>query len=192
VDLLNSLRDTLNRLRKREPLEDPAEKRRIYRVRCSLPVMVVVSNKEAMPGRLINLSSKGMKIHLERRLKVGQIYRIFVRGRTTWQDLNVGKGAQEVSLRATALWIKKSAATHAGFDIGFLFFTFAGMRTDDVIGFFRDNLQVPVPSSSQKRRFTRIRRPFEVEMTHPDARALTGAVRDLSIDGVLWTGRRCS
>lgn len=180
MNLLESLRETLLHLGATPLLPVPVEKRRIHRVRCNLPVVVVVSDKEAVSGRLVNLSTTGMKLQLDRRLKTRNIYRVYIRSRH-----QMGEAPREISVRATAMWCRKSP-TVTGYEIGFLFFSFADVKADEVLQFFREQLEVPVSAVSQKRRFTRIRRPFHVDMIEPELFPLTRGLRDVSLEGLQW------
>ncbi|HEY3997925.1 MAG TPA: PilZ domain-containing protein [Candidatus Xenobia bacterium] len=181
MELLRALRETLLELR--HDGFNPLEKRRVYRIRCDLPARVVLTEQATVTGRMVNLSSRGLSINLDRKLRLGHIYRISLRA----DDPVVTRGVRELSLRASALWCRRSAEGDS-YNIGFVFFSFSGMRTDDVLRFFNDHLHLKVSQSAQRRRHPRVMREFRMVVFDDQRPPMSTMARDLSQEGALWVG----
>lgn len=180
MEWLNSLRETILRLRQDKSLPDASEKRKTYRIKCNLSVTVQVGKQEILSGNLINLSTSGLKVYLPKRLKLGSVHNIRIRGKRAAWDKNPPR---ELPVQARSIWCRRSA-TAEGYETGFTFTDFGALRINDVLKFFKHEMGLDIKDAAQKRRTARIAKRFGIAWTGPDGKAYKGIVRNLSLTGV--------
>ncbi|HEY3997687.1 MAG TPA: PilZ domain-containing protein [Candidatus Xenobia bacterium] len=128
----------------------PPDKRQTYRVSCSLPVTARLDETERLGGRLLNLSTTGLKLCFPRALKPGTEYNIVLHGRPTAE----GGAGRELSIDGRCIWCRRSWHGE-GYDVGCLFTGFAGVRMNEVLDFLRDELHIESEPAPEGLRLSR-------------------------------------
>lgn len=182
MDWLQSLKDTMMG---KVPGVDASEKRRCYRVSCSLPVVVQITPRDALSGRLTNLSTTGLKLRFPRPLKPGVDYTMRVRGKLS---ASADTPQRELAVQGRCIWCRRSVQGE-GYDVGCLFTGFIGVHMSQVLDFFREELQIDIEDSDQKRGTTRVAKRFHVTFTGEDGKVANGFVRNLSLTGIQIASR---
>ncbi|HEY3998209.1 MAG TPA: PilZ domain-containing protein [Candidatus Xenobia bacterium] len=162
---------------------DTTEKRKTYRMGCSVPVVVQLDNM-ALEGRVLNLSTTGMKLQLGQLPKVGTTYTAWIRGKT----LPGGLPPRELGVQAKCVWSQRNNRT-ATCEGGLLFTDFFGNQLSQVLQFFDKELSVALDDGLQKRSHVRAARRLKITYATTDGRVSNAVIRNLCEQGVAILSR---
>ncbi len=164
---------------------DTNEKRKTYRIGCSVPMVIQVDNSSAIEGRVLNLSTTGLKIQVPQAPKVGATYTMWIRGKT----LPGGVPPRELGVQGRCVWVQRYPQK-ATCEAGLLYTDFFGNPLAQVLQFFDRELGVALGDGQQKRTWVRAAKRLKITYdVSSEGRVANAFTRNLSENGVAFFTR---
>ncbi|HEY3997999.1 MAG TPA: PilZ domain-containing protein [Candidatus Xenobia bacterium] len=162
------------------------EDRSAVRVPCRVPVSVTGAGVPGVVhGKMVDISATGMRLHLSHALPVGKVIQVVLKSRQAAHHHAGSDPARELSVSGTVVWYRRDRESHTH-SVGVEARIAEGHAGEEMLAFLRSELTVSLFEDTQRRKYRRLHVPWAVDVVYSDGTTVRGAIRDLSLCGILF------